>query len=154
MDFNSLQLGIIVLLAIAVGVLAASRIPVVSGQRCWPALRQVLGWLCMVIGILGLILPGPGLLLMGTGAALIGRRNPQLHRIAVLIKLRLRSWARQPGLRGWLGKRGQQVLRQQRKYMRQAGIWLGKRGRHSPAKRPGASWADTNGESEMGAIGG
>jgi hypothetical protein len=38
----------------------------------------------MVIGILGLILPGPGLLLIGTGAALIGRRNPQLHRIAVL----------------------------------------------------------------------
>lgn len=143
MDSVWLQIGVVVLLVLTIGVLSASKLPVVPARRCRQVLQRVLGWLCIAAGLIGLILPGPGMLLIGIGGALLRGHDPVLHRMIVLLKLRLRAWARQPGLRGWLGTRGQYLLREQRRYMRRARSWFGAsvgrtrrapRGRQSPAR--------------------
>lgn len=80
-----------------------------SGRGPWATLRQVIGWGCIVIGLLLLILPGPGIALLIIGLMLVGRRHPLIRRISVGVKLTLRTWARQPGVRGWIGKRGKRL---------------------------------------------
>lgn len=82
-----------------------------SAGRCgpWATVRQAIGWGCVVIGLLLLILPGPGIALLIIGLMLIGRRHPLTRRISVGVKLMLREWARQPGVRGWIGRRGKRI---------------------------------------------
>ncbi|HRC76656.1 MAG TPA: hypothetical protein PLO33_13355, partial [Kouleothrix sp.] len=42
----------------------------------WPVVRQVLGWLFIILGVLGLVLPVlQGVLFLVIGVALVGRRN-------------------------------------------------------------------------------
>jgi len=89
--------------------LIAWRAWILSGRGPWATLRQVIGWGCVVIGLLLLILPGPGIPLLIIGLMLIGRRHPLIRRISVEVKLFLRRWARQAGLRGWIGKRGKRL---------------------------------------------
>jgi hypothetical protein len=91
---------------------------------CWPLVRPPLGWLFIVLGGLGLVLPGPGILFLVVGMGLLGRRHPLLRRIAVLIKLRLRTWAQRAGWRGSVARRGQRLLREQRSYAEHMSAWL------------------------------
>jgi len=80
-----------------------------GGRGSWATLRQVIGWGCVVIGLLLFILPGPGIPLLIIGVMLVGRRHPLIRRISVGVKLILRRWARQPGVRGWIGMRGKRL---------------------------------------------
>ncbi len=63
--------------------------------------RRVCGWLVVVAGVAMLVLPGPGLLALVLGIILLGRREPMLRRVAVLLRLHLRrlSRAKQPLVR-------------------------------------------------------
>lgn len=77
------------------------------GRSVWPVARQVLGWICIFLGIVGMVLPVlQGVIFLALGVALLGRRNPVLRRVKLLVKRLLRSWSRKGGLRGWLGSRG------------------------------------------------
>jgi hypothetical protein len=80
-----------------------------GGRGAWATLRQVIGWGCVVVGLLLFILPGPGIPLLIIGVMLVGRRHPLIRRISVGVKLILRRWARQPGVRGWIGARGKRL---------------------------------------------
>jgi hypothetical protein len=81
-----------------------------QGERgSWAIVRQVIGWGCIVIGLLLFILPGPGIPLLIIGVMLVGRRHPLIRRISVGVKLCLRGWAHQPGVRGWIGMRGKRL---------------------------------------------
>src|SRR5262245_10113601 len=64
-------------------------------RRMWPIVRQVLGWMFILLGILGLVLPVlQGVLFLVIGVALVGRRNWLIRRSAVAMKRFLRRWAR------------------------------------------------------------
>jgi hypothetical protein len=96
-------------------------------RRCWPVVRQLLGWLLICIGGLGVILPGPGIPFLVAGAALVGRRHPLIRRVVVVFKLYVRSWAQRSGLRGWIARRMQDTLREQRLWKRRVIAWLAQR---------------------------
>jgi len=60
----------------------------------WTLLRQVLGWLFILLGLLGLVLPVlQGVLFLVIGVALVGRRNWLIRRSMVIFKRFLRRWA-------------------------------------------------------------
>ena len=60
----------------------------------WKLLRQVLGWLFILLGLLGLVLPVlQGVLFLVIGVALVGRRNWLIRRSMVIFKRFLRRWA-------------------------------------------------------------
>src|SRR3954469_16924978 len=60
----------------------------------WPLLRQVLGWLFILLGLLGLVLPVlRGVLFLVIGVALVGRRNWLIRRSTLIFKRFLRRWA-------------------------------------------------------------
>jgi hypothetical protein len=85
----------------------------------WPVMRQVLGWIFILLGLLGLVLPVlQGLLFLVIGLALVGRRNWLIRRARVLIKRSLRRWAalRTP----LIGPAGRMALRAQWKFSREA----------------------------------
>lgn len=85
----------------------------------WPVVRQVLGWLFIILGVLGLVLPVlQGVLFLVIGVALVGRRNWLIRRSAVAIKRGLRRWAhaRQP----LIARAGQVALRAQHECSRQS----------------------------------
>lgn len=57
-------------------------------------MRQVLGWICIILGLLGLALPLlQGIPLLVLGIALVGRRHWLIRWAGVHIKLLLRRWA-------------------------------------------------------------
>ncbi len=85
----------------------------------WPLLRQVLGWLFILLGLLGLVLPVlQGVLLLVIGVALVGRRNWLIRRSMLVFKRFLRRWAavRAP----LVGGAGRIALRAQWKYSRES----------------------------------
>jgi hypothetical protein len=104
-----------VITVVMIGLLVASlhpptrRLLSLNLQRAWLLLRQVLGWLLIIIGILGMILPGPGIPFFVLGVLLVGRRHHLLRRSSVLLRLHLRRLGRRPGIIG----RGAQLARQQ-----------------------------------------
>src|SRR6476661_10298511 len=60
----------------------------------WKLLRQVLGWLFILLGLLGLVLPVlQGVLFLVIGVALVGRRNWLIRRSMLIFKRFLRRWA-------------------------------------------------------------
>lgn len=60
----------------------------------WPILRQVLGWLFIVLGILGIFLPIlQGVLFLVIGVTLVGHRNPVVRWVSARYKVLLRRWA-------------------------------------------------------------
>ncbi len=89
-------------------------------RAIWPILRQVLGWLCILLGLLGLALPVlQGIPLLVIGIALVGRRNKLIRWTSVHLKLALRRWAavQTPviGPAGRLALRVQQHISRQRR---------------------------------------
>ena len=91
-------------------------------RLAWPVLRQVLGWIFIILGLLGLVLPVlQGVLFLVIGIALVGRRNWAIRWSSIRLKLFLRRWAAlQTPLVGPLGRlalRGQQELSRQRRRM-------------------------------------
>lgn len=56
--------------------------------------RRIAGWLVVVAGLAMLVLPGPGLLALVLAIMLLGRRDPTLRRLAVLLRLTLRRLSR------------------------------------------------------------
>lgn len=92
--------------------------------RVWhivrPVVRQVTGWLCILLGIAGLVLPVlPGVVFLVIGIVLVGRRNRLIRWTGVHSKLLLRRWAALPtpiiGPAGRLALRGQQEVSRQRR---------------------------------------
>jgi hypothetical protein len=86
----------------------------------WPIIRQVIGWIFIILGIIGLVLPIlQGVLFLVIGIALVGRRNWLIRKTSVSCKLFLRRWAAvQTPLIGPLGRvalRGQQRVSWQRR---------------------------------------
>ena len=60
----------------------------------WRLLRQVLGWVFILLGLLGLVLPVlQGVLFLVIGVALVGRRNWLIRRSTLIFKRLLRRWA-------------------------------------------------------------
>jgi hypothetical protein len=60
----------------------------------WRLLRQVLGWLFILLGLVGLVLPVlQGVLFLVIGVALVGRRNWLIRRSRLVFKRFLRRWA-------------------------------------------------------------
>ena len=60
----------------------------------WWLLRQVLGWVFILLGLLGLVLPVlQGVLFLVIGIALVGRRNWLIRRSTLVFKRFLRRWA-------------------------------------------------------------
>lgn len=91
-------------------------------QYVWPVLRQVVGWLLIILGVLGLFLPVlQGVLFLMLGIALVGRRNWLIRWVCVNLKLMCRRWAAHPhpllGRSGALARRAQQQLSRQRRRM-------------------------------------
>jgi hypothetical protein len=99
----------------------------------WPVMRQVLGWIFIVLGLLGLVLPLlQGVLFLVIGLALVGRRNWLLRRSTIVIKRFLRRWAavRMPlvGPAGRIALRAQwQCSRQGRHLHRRFAEWARRR---------------------------
>ena len=86
----------------------------------WPVLRQVLGWIFILLGLIGLVLPIlQGAIFLVIGIALVGRRNRLIRWASVSFKLFLRRWAALPtpliGPLGRMALRGQQELSRQRR---------------------------------------
>jgi hypothetical protein len=86
----------------------------------WPVLRQVLGWVFILLGLVGLVLPIlQGVVFLVIGIALVGRRNRLIRWASVSFKLFLRRWAALPtpliGPLGRMALRGQQELSRQRR---------------------------------------
>jgi hypothetical protein len=86
----------------------------------WPVLRQVLGWIFILLGLVGLVLPLlQGVIFLVIGIALVGRRNRLIRWASVSFKLFLRRWAALPtpliGPLGRMALRGQQELSRQRR---------------------------------------
>ncbi len=89
-------------------------------------LRRAVGWSSLLIGVLGLLLPVlPGVPFLVAGVVLVGRRQRLVRRIALGIKLQLRRWIRQSGLRGWLGAQGWRVVREVGRHVDHVPAWLG-----------------------------
>jgi hypothetical protein len=91
-------------------------------RLAWPVLRQILGWIFIILGLLGLVLPVlQGVLFLVIGIALVGRRNWVIRWSSIRLKLFQRRWAvLQTPLVGPLGRlmlRGQQELSRQRRRM-------------------------------------
>ena len=85
----------------------------------WGLLRQVLGWVFILLGLLGLVLPVlQGVLFLVIGVALVGRRNWLIRRSTLVFKRFLRRWAavRSPLVSG----AGRIALRAQWKYSRES----------------------------------
>jgi hypothetical protein len=101
----------------------------------WPVVRQVLGWIFILLGLLGLVLPLlQGVLFLVIGLALVGRRNWLLRRSTIVIKRFLRRWAavQTPliGTAGRLALRAQwQCSRQGRHLHRRYAEWARRRRR-------------------------
>jgi len=84
----------------------------------WPIIRQVLGWMFILLGLLGLVLPVlQGVLFLAIGIALVGRRNWLIRRSTLLFKRFLRRWARVKT--PLVGSAGRMVLRAQWKVSRE-----------------------------------
>jgi hypothetical protein len=94
------------------------RISVGVWRRLWPIVRQVLGWMFILLGLIGLVLPVlQGVLFLVIGIALVGRRNWLIRRSRLLFKRLLRRWAavRTP----LIGPAGRIALRAQWKFSRE-----------------------------------
>lgn len=92
---------------------------IIAWRLLWPVIRQVLGWMFILLGLLGLVLPVlQGVLFLAIGIALVGRRNWLIRRSTLVFKRFLRRWARakQPLLRS----PGRVALRAQWKCSREA----------------------------------
>ena len=84
----------------------------------WPIIRQLLGWLFIVLGLLGLVLPVlQGVLFLVIGIALVGQRNWLIRRSRLVCKRFLRRWAavRTP----LIGPAGRLALRAQWQFSRE-----------------------------------
>src|SRR5688572_23476530 len=88
-------------------------------RRLWPIIRQVIGWMFILLGLLGLVLPVlQGVLFLVIGIALVGRRNWLIRRSALVFKRFLRRWA---ALKTPLvGAAGRMALRAQWKFSRES----------------------------------
>ena len=89
-------------------------------RLAWPIVRQVLGWLFILLGLAGLVLPIlQGVLFLVIGIALVGRRHPVIRWVSVYLKLFLRRWAALDtpliGPLGRIARRGQQEVSRQRR---------------------------------------
>lgn len=99
-----------VIIGVVISLLVASlhpptrRLLSLNLQRAWLMLRQVLGWLLIIIGLLGMILPGPGIPFFVLGVLLVGRRHHLLRRSWLVLRLYLRRLSRHPGLIGRLAQ--------------------------------------------------
>jgi hypothetical protein len=94
------------------------RIPVSAWRLLWPIIRQVLGWMFILLGLIGLVLPVlQGVLFLVIGIALVGRRNWLIRRSRLVFKRFLRRWAavRTP----LIGPAGRLALRAQWKFARE-----------------------------------
>jgi hypothetical protein len=88
-------------------------------RLAWPVIRQVLGWMFILLGLLGLVLPVlQGVLFLVIGVALVGRRNWLIRRTSFGIKRGLRRWAAHPS--PFVGRPGRLALRAQHQYSRQS----------------------------------
>lgn len=77
--------------------------------QAWLVLRQIVGWLLIIIGILGMILPGPGIPFLVLGVLLVGRRHHLIRRSWITLRLHLRRLGQRPGL---IGRAAQFAYRQ------------------------------------------
>jgi hypothetical protein len=85
----------------------------------WPVMRQIVGWLFILLGLLGLALPIlQGVLFLVIGVALVGRRNIVIRRSSIAFKRFLRRWARLPT--PVVGPIGRMALKAQHQYSRQS----------------------------------
>ena len=85
----------------------------------WPIMRQVLGWLFILLGLIGMVLPIlQGVLFLVIGIALVGRRNIVIRRSSIAIKRGLRRWAALP--HPLVGPSGRAALRAQREFSRRS----------------------------------
>jgi hypothetical protein len=92
----------------------------IAWRLAWPVVRQVIGWLCILLGLVGLVLPVlQGVIFLMIGIALVGRRHPLIRYVSVYFKLFLRRWAavQTPAIRslGRMALRGQQKVSRQRR---------------------------------------
>ena len=90
----------------------------------WPLLRQLLGWLMILLGILGIFLPIlQGIIFLVLGVALVGPRHPVIRQVSVRSKKLLRRWSGRGGLLGWMGRSGLKFVRQVREQTRKLQRW-------------------------------
>jgi hypothetical protein len=92
----------------------------VAWRLAWPVVRQVIGWLFILLGLIGLVLPIlQGVIFLVIGIALVGRRHPLIRYVSVYFKLFLRRWATLPtpviGPLGRMALHGQQEVSRQRR---------------------------------------
>jgi hypothetical protein len=104
-------------------------------QRAWLILRQMLGWLLIIIGLLGMILPGPGIPFFVLGVLLVGRRHHLLRRSWLALRLGLRHLGRRPGLIGHLAQLTYRQLQHVRTQVRPMLRKLDPRHRHQGEHR-------------------
>ncbi|WP_129670887.1 hypothetical protein [Candidatus Chloroploca sp. Khr17] len=84
----------------AILLILAHRLFTFNLYHAWLVLRQIVGWLLIIIGLLGMILPGPGIPFFVLGVLLVGRRHHLIRRSWVLLRLSLRRLGQRPGLLG------------------------------------------------------
>jgi hypothetical protein len=76
--------------------------------------RQVIGWIVLLVGIAGIVLPlTPALILIPAGVALIGRNHWTIRRSRVGFRLILRHAEEWPG---WAGSAGRVLRRWEKRF--------------------------------------
>jgi hypothetical protein len=91
----------------------------ITWRLLWPIIRQVIGWMFILLGLVGLVLPVlQGVLFLVIGIALVGKRNWLIRRSTLLFKRFLRRWARVKT--PLVGPAGRLALRAQWKISREA----------------------------------
>ncbi|PDV98218.1 hypothetical protein [Candidatus Chloroploca asiatica] len=86
--------------------------------QAWLVLRQIVGWLLIIIGMLGMILPGPGIPFFVLGVLLVGRRHRLIRRSWVLLRLHLRRLGQRPGMIGRVAQFAYRQIQRTRAQMR------------------------------------
>ncbi len=82
----------------------------------WSFLRQLTGWVLIVVGMVMAPLPIPvGLPMIAIGVVMVGRRNRVMRWIRVHIRLAIREWAAQD--RPILSPFARWTLRQKRRFI-------------------------------------
>ena len=66
--------------------------PKVAGRYTW--VRRGLAWIVILLGLILLPLPGPGIVVIAVGMAMLGRREPLLRRVALLLRWYVRGMSR------------------------------------------------------------
>ena len=117
-------IGIFVLVLKQLLSLGGARSLQIALAALWPLLRQLLGWLMILLGILGIFLPIlQGIVFLVLGVALVGPRHPVIRQVSVRMKKLLRRWSGRGGLIGWIGRAGLKFVRQVREQTRKLQRW-------------------------------